>query len=56
MILATSVAPPSFIFGVENDEDTTAMLSSAIDSTVAAVYYKPKENRPEQMKRHEMVQ
>lgn len=55
MVLETGVAPRSSIDVIDNDEDTMATVWSGADSTVAAVNYNAKENRAEQMNRHEKV-
>lgn len=53
--LATGVTPPTFIVGIEKDEDSTATLSNEAGSTIAAVHYKLKRNRAEQMERNDKV-
>lgn len=48
--LTSCVDSPLFIVDIDNDEINPATLSDEADSTVGAVYYKPKQNRAEGMR------
>lgn len=56
MVLATGIAPTPIMLGNGSVENNPGKPSREADSSVIPIYYKPKENRPEQMKRHEKVQ
>lgn len=55
MILAHEIAPPPFISSIYALENSSGASSENTNSTVAADHYEPKENRDDQMERHEKV-
>lgn len=55
MVLADGVAPPLYIFSIDDDDNKPETFSDGADSKVAVVYYKPRKNQTDQMKKHEQV-